>query len=113
MKNIELRRFEWDPQYMSNVTDKHCVGFIADEIMQYYPKAVTESEENGFTDFKTLDVDQIYKTMYGCVKKIIADKEELESTVLSQAATITNLQNQLDTLQSQMTSLLTQLNITL
>jgi len=51
--------------------------------------------------------------MYGAVKKIIADKESLELTVSSQAATITNLQNQLDTLQSQMTSLLAQLNVTL
>ncbi len=64
------------------VTDKHCVEFVADEIMQYYPKAVLSL--NGFTDFKTLDVDQIYKTRYGCVKKIIADKESLEVTVSTQ-----------------------------
>jgi len=80
MKNIELRRFEWDPQYMPDVTDKQVVGFVADEVEVYYPKAVSKSEENGFTDFRSLDIDQIYKTMYGCVKKLMNDKEILEDS---------------------------------
>ena len=99
MKNIELRRFEWDPQYMPDVTDKQVVGFVADEVEVYYPKAVSKSEENGFNDFRSLDIDQIYKTMYGCVKKLMNDKEILEDKVA--------------TLENKLNALLTQLNISL
>ena len=99
MKNIELRRFEWDSNYMPDVIDKQVVGFIAQEVETYYPKAVSQSEENGFTDFRSLDIDQIYKTMYGALKKVINDKEILEDKV-------TTLENKLNVL-------LTQLNIVL
>lgn len=106
MKNIELRRFEWDSEYMPDVNDKKVIGFIAQEVESFYPKAIIKSEENGFEDFRSLDVDQIYKCMYGCVKKLINDKEALEATVASQ-------QQQINTLQSQMNALLAKLNITL
>ena len=99
MKNIELRRFEWDSEYMPDVVDKQVVGFIADEVELYYPKAVSKSEENGFTDFRSLDIDQLYKTMYGCVKKLMNDKEILEDKV-------SDLENKLN-------MLLFQLNISL
>jgi hypothetical protein len=91
---------------MPDVNDKKVIGFIAQEVESFYPKAIIKSEENGFEDFRSLDVDQIYKCMYGALKKVINDKEALEATIVSQ-------QQQINTLQSQMDSLLAKLNITL
>jgi len=101
-----LRHFQWDPDYVPNIQDWNVVGYIADEVEAIYPKAVTKSNEYGFSDFRSLDVDQIQKMLYGATKKLIVDKEALEVTVADQASRIA-------TLEAQLSSLLTHLNITL
>ena len=57
------------------------VGWIAQEVEAVFPKAVSSSSERGFNDFRTLSSDQIYKTMYGALQRVIADKEALEARV--------------------------------
>jgi hypothetical protein len=99
VKNLALRRFGWDPEYYPDVIDKTVVGFISQEVEDILPKAVTFTKEKGFDDFRTLDTDQIYKMHFGCTKKLIIDKEILESKVA--------------TLEAQLAALLTQLNISL
>jgi hypothetical protein len=81
VKSLKLRRFEWDPSWNSDVEDRHAVGFIAQEVKSYFPKSVRIVEANGFSDFHSLDVDQIYKTMYGALVKTIRDIEILEHEV--------------------------------
>lgn len=105
VKNLKLKRFEWDPTYMPNVADRKSVGFIAQEVIQVFPKAVTLISSNlthydgsgqpiinqdisevittEIPDFHALDVDQIYKTMYGAIAKLIEDKERMETELTS------------------------------
>ena len=42
MKNIELRRFEWDSEYMPDVNDKKVIGFIAQELKSLQEETGTE-----------------------------------------------------------------------
>jgi len=79
IKRLPLQRFTWDASYMPNVPDKKSVGWIAQDVMQVFPNAVSCVSNAWFDDFHGLDVDQLYKTMYGALEKVIADKEALET----------------------------------
>ena len=81
VKHLKLKRFTWDVSYMPNVPDRNSVGWIAQDVSDVFPRAVTQVKNDWFDDFHSLDVDQIYKTMYGALEKVIADKEALESRV--------------------------------
>ena len=81
VKAVPLRRFEWDAAQYPDIEDRSVVGWIAQEVEAVFPKAVSSSSERGFNDFRTLSSDQIYKTMYGALQRVIADKEALEARV--------------------------------
>ena len=80
VKSIDLKYFKWNFPTDSNVVpdDKHSLGFIAQEIQKVFPNAVSESNSYGYTDFLSLNTDQILKAMYGALKQTMADKEALE-----------------------------------
>jgi hypothetical protein len=116
VKNITLNRFAWKQEYMPNVNDRNCLGWIAQNVELFFPKAVYQSKENGLDDFRCLDADQIYKCMYGALQKVIIDKEILENTVNiqqqqlnDQNSRITNQQQQIETLQQQVQLLLSKI----
>jgi hypothetical protein len=81
VKSIDLKYFKWNFPAESNVTvdDKHSLGFIAQDVKRVFPNAVSESNSYGFTDFLSLNTDQILKTMYGALKQTMLDKECLEA----------------------------------
>ena len=81
MKAIPLRRFGWKEENMPKVEDRHCLGFIAQEVKPHFPNSVIVSHSYGIPDFHSLNTDQIYKMMYGALLKVIEDKEKLEHEV--------------------------------
>lgn len=97
VKALKLRRFKWREEYYPNISDRNVVGFIADEVEAIVPKAVlvipeqkfikkqaAKPEENEYyvlNDFKSVDVDQINKSLYGAVQKLIQKVEALEAEV--------------------------------
>ena len=100
VKILPLRRFTWKKEFYPDgiQKDRNSVGFIANEVQAIYPKAVNvlekqqflvkraeTTEDNAeFVELKNvlnLDIDQIYKTMYGCIKKLIEKIEILEQKV--------------------------------
>jgi hypothetical protein len=109
VKNITLTRFAWKQEFMPNVIDRSCLGWIAQNVEIYFPKAVHQSKENGFDDFRSLDAYQIYKCMYGALQKVIIDKEQLENTINDQQSQINNQQTQIETLQQQVQLLLSKI----
>lgn len=56
-------------------------GFIAQEVESLFPASVRSEAKNGFPDFRTLDVDQIYKTHLGATQWLIQKVEAHESTI--------------------------------
>lgn len=83
VNNMNLRRFKWKEEFYPEVTDRNSVGFIAQEVEQVFPKSVLKADEeinNQFiSDFRTLDANQIYKSMYGCLQKCIFKLEDLKN----------------------------------
>jgi hypothetical protein len=80
IKSIDLKYFKWNFPAESNVTvdDNHSLGFIAQDVKKVFPNAVSETNSYGFTDFLSLNTDQILKAMYGALRQTMADKESLE-----------------------------------
>jgi hypothetical protein len=91
VKALRLRRFAYDANAFPDVRDRNVVGWIAQEVANVLPKAVTPTDQHGLPDFLGLDVDQIYKTMYGALQKVVADVESLAARVESLAARVESL----------------------
>lgn len=99
LKNIRLRRFEWDSEYYDNTItqDRHTIGFIAQEVKERFPKAVSIEPIKEFSvksvdvsgnetiktkkldDFHSLNSDQIYNSHIGATKLLMKKVEELEA----------------------------------
>lgn len=97
VKDLKLKRFEWNPAYSPDVPDRHSLGFIAQDVAKVFPKSVTVQERTlskydasgnvvateTMPDFHSLDTNQIYKVLYGAVSKLIEDKERMEAQIQS------------------------------
>jgi hypothetical protein len=81
VKTLKLRRFSWKDE-VESVRDKNVVGWIAQEVEEVIPKAITTVDHKyGIDDVKFLNPDQIYAAMYGAIQKLIEDKERLEAKI--------------------------------
>ena len=84
MKAIDLVRFAWDsniPAY-AHVTDRHKLGWIAQDVLPVFPNAVIEREfEHGMSNVLNLNTDQIYAMMYGAIRKLQEEVQKLKSAV--------------------------------
>ena len=79
IKAINLKRFQWDSSYYPEVDDRNTLGWIAQEVQEVYPKAVSESDSFGLSNFLNLNSDIMLKTMYGALKKTMTLIEDLKS----------------------------------
>jgi hypothetical protein len=93
IRTVKLRRFAWKQDYFNDVmaTDRHVLGFLAQEVSTIVPKAVEVKSAFGYSDFQFLNIDQLNMSLYGAVKRTIQDKEVLESTVKGQKIQIETL----------------------
>jgi hypothetical protein len=66
ISSLRLVSYIWDEEYgkQHGLTNERQLGFISQEVQEIFPESVTHSEEHGFTDFKSLDVDQLYKAKF-------------------------------------------------
>ena len=88
VKELPLKRFEWSLEVMPSVPDRHMLGWIAQDVEQVIPRAVSYSSNHGFPDMRGLDSDQIIKFMYGALQKSIMKIEELENELQNLKATM-------------------------
>jgi|UniRef100_A0A6C0AMS3 hypothetical protein len=82
VKNIPLKRYTWlDEIYTAEqVSDRSKLGWIAQDVETFIPKAVEQKEMFGYSDCRTLNSDQIIASLYGSVQKLIKDFEEYKNT---------------------------------
>jgi hypothetical protein len=83
IESVPLRYFEWKDDFYKTAqrTDKHELGFIAQEIASYFPKSVHITSNEFAEDFHSLDVDQIYKANVGATKQLWAIVQAQQSTI--------------------------------
>ena len=72
VKSLPLKHYDWKDEYIpSSITsDRTKLGWIAQEVETVFPKAVKRADLYGIPDCRTLDTDQIYAAMYGCIQKL-------------------------------------------
>ena len=70
VNNLDLKYFKWT---IDGLDDTHSLGWIAQELEQFFPKSVETSECYGISDFKSVNTDQMIKVMWGALKKLRAD----------------------------------------
>ena len=81
VKSIPLKRFAWKDSYAPAdiQNDRRQLGFIAQDVETIMPKAVMQSAENGFDDFRTLNTDQLLKASWGALQRVMQKLEALEA----------------------------------
>jgi hypothetical protein len=84
VKNLELKRYKYKIPTIGS-DDRTRLGWIAQEVQGTFPKSVIPSpqvlNDEEIDDCLGLNVDQIYASMYGAVKKLIEKVETLEAKV--------------------------------
>lgn len=90
IKAVQLRRFTYTSTFFDAVPlgDRNVLGFIAQEVQQLQPKAITVSGGFGISDLNWLNIDQMNMSLYGAVKKLMKNNEELTSSVMGLQMTL-------------------------
>jgi hypothetical protein len=90
IKAVPLRRFTYTSSFFNTVAlpDRNVLGFIAQEVKQIQPKAITVSEAFGVSDLNWLNIDQMNMSLYGAVKRMMQTNEELTSSVTGLQTTL-------------------------
>ncbi len=76
VKNINLYRFNYIDAFDNEYRDKNRLGYIAQEVKKYFPKATYRekkrlNDNREIPDLLTIDVEQINVSLYGAVKQLI------------------------------------------
>jgi hypothetical protein len=82
VRSIPLKRFAWREDYLADAPgiDRHALGWIAQDVKEVFPNAVSVSRSHGYDDFLSLDSDQLIKTMWGALSRALQRLDTLEST---------------------------------
>jgi hypothetical protein len=80
VKDLSLVSFEWDGAKVpeDRVKDRKKLGWIAQDVEAYFPKAIGKVDMYGIEDCRTLDTDQIYASLYGAVQQLQVMVEDLQ-----------------------------------
>ena len=85
MGRLELRRFSYKEGYNRVNRDRVHLGFIAQEVRDIFPKAITAREYKGvfmsLEDMLSIDLSQINYTLYGAVKRLMEKGEVVERRI--------------------------------
>jgi hypothetical protein len=95
VRNIPLAYYKWrdDVFDTDQVPDRHKLGWIAQDVETVFPKAVSQTDNFGYTDCRSLNTDQIYASMYGAIQKLMAITESQNETIADLKARITILES--------------------
>jgi alpha-tubulin suppressor-like RCC1 family protein len=98
IKQLNLSKYKWKDDYINTHSldsDKQ-LGWLADNVEKYLPKAVRTIQAYNYNDCKTLDSDQIIAVMYGGLKKLLLEFEEQNNKIQNLKNEIINLDNYVD-----------------
>jgi hypothetical protein len=63
--SIDLKYFKWNYE---DVPDQHSLGWIAQDVKNFFPNSITFSPDNDISDFHSLNSDQLVKVLWGAMK---------------------------------------------
>jgi hypothetical protein len=76
VKNIKLKKYKFKDGIVEDNYER--LGWIAQEVEQYISNAVSNSNQYGYDDCRSLNTDQIISNMYGCIQKLMLKLEEIK-----------------------------------
>ena len=99
IKSIPLKKYTWKYEIYSDdqVKDRSKLGWIAQDVEMFFPKAVEKINQFGIEDCRTLNTDQIYAAMYGCIQKNQILIESLQTSYESLSERVSALENMIST----------------
>jgi hypothetical protein len=82
VQNLELKYFKWKDQVTAlSTTDRHNLGWLAQEVAEVFPKSIKPTKAHGMKDCKSLNKEQIMASLYGAVQKMQLIQEEHASVL--------------------------------
>ena len=85
ISSLRLVSYTWEEAYRSTLQlpVNRTIGFLSQEVEQIFTSSVYEKHEYGFSNFKSLDTDQLYKARYGLTQHLLNRVSSLQMRVNS------------------------------
>jgi hypothetical protein len=83
ISSLRLVSYRWNEEYRlaHDLLDTQILGFISQEVEEIFPSAITVKEEEGFSDFRTLNTDQLIKAKFGVTQYLLERFSTLQSRI--------------------------------
>jgi hypothetical protein len=80
ISSLRLVSYTWSESYRvsKGLSINRTIGFLSQEVEPIFPDAVTMLPENGLDDFRSLDMDQIYKAKFAVTQNLIGRASTLQ-----------------------------------
>jgi hypothetical protein len=85
ISSLRLVSYNWSEPYRStlHLGFTKTLGFISQEVEKILPGSVYEKDEYGFSNFKSLDTDQLYKAKFGLTQDLLNRVSSLNMRVIN------------------------------
>ena len=95
VETLPFRNFSFTKEYQHKTgTSADAVyGFIAQEVKQVLPTAVSYTNEFGYSDFHSLNTDQIFKLEFGATQYLLQKVQQMEIEVSTLEGRLKNIHN--------------------
>jgi len=83
VSSLRLVSHTWTQPYRSvhGLNDQATLGFLSQEVEQVFPSSVYLTDEAGFSNFRSLELDQLYKAKYGVTRQLLFRVSTLQSRI--------------------------------
>ena len=80
ISSLRLVSYIWSEEYRASkgLSLERTIGFLSQEVETIFPDSVTQLAENGLDDFRSLDMDQIYKAKFAVTQNLISRASTLQ-----------------------------------
>jgi hypothetical protein len=85
VSSLRLVSYSFIKEYCEShkIPIENTIGFLSQEVEKIFPKSVTEQEEAGYSNFKSLDIDQLYKAKFKVTQILLQKFSTLQSRLLN------------------------------
>jgi hypothetical protein len=83
VSSLRLVSHKWSEEYckVRKLSNNTTIGFLSQEVEKVFPKSVSEESEFGYSNFKCLDIDQLYKAKFGVTQSLLQKISTLEMRI--------------------------------
>jgi hypothetical protein len=80
ISSLRLVSYAWEESYRSErrLSFNKTLGFLSQEVQKIFPSSVSEMAEHGYSNFKSLDTDQLYMAKFALTQGLIKRVERLK-----------------------------------